>query len=137
MVKNKKDNTTKIRKIYDVLNVLDCIGVLEKSKLKEKEKVVSNGSNKVIITSTSFLSSLSHHHYHHHHYHHYHVLLFFLILSTSRFSLHILDLLFDTCEGIFSQRKFSDSVVMGLCFPFRPSECLCKSTSTCCRRPSH
>ena len=41
VVKNKKDNTTKIRKIYDVLNVLDCIGVLEKSKLKEKEKVLS------------------------------------------------------------------------------------------------
>ena len=135
-MKNKKDNTTKIRKIYDVLNVLDCIGVLEKSKLKEKEKVVSNGSNKVIITSTSFLSSLSHHHYHH----------IIIITMSSYFScsylphvslLCILDLLIDACKGLFSQRKFSDSVVMGLCFPFRPSECLCKSTSTCCRRPSH
>ena len=36
LVAAKKSNATKIRRMYDVLNVLECIGVLEKKKSESK-----------------------------------------------------------------------------------------------------
>jgi hypothetical protein len=36
---NKKENATKIRRMYDILNVLGCVGVLEKAKLPVKDNV--------------------------------------------------------------------------------------------------